>query len=145
MNNDVNVFVLMGGIFNDVRKYLDGVFKEFGLSRPEWLTLALLRTYPDNLSQVAAKAYVGIETSYFTKVLNKLEELGYIDRRIDPTDRRNRILSVPKKKPAELKKIFSVLEQYTSEMQNALSDKEMQSLVAALAKLKQKIPTITVK
>ena len=41
-----NIFHVMGMIFHDARHYMDKQFKQYNLTRNEWLVLAMVRNYP---------------------------------------------------------------------------------------------------
>ena len=125
-------FFVMGNLFHDVRQYLDQQFKKYDLTRSEWLILAMLRINKEGLSQAFAKSYVGLEASYFTKILNELEEKGYIIREIDPNDRRNRIIKVNPKSSRKIKKFFKLIYDFTNAIHHNLSEKQMLELHKSL-------------
>ena len=134
-----NLFVVMGSLFHDARNYLDKQFKTYGLTRPEWLIIALLRVNPQGLSQAFAKSYIGLETSYFTKVLNNLEEKGFIQRQIDPQDRRNRIIKLNPKSTQQTKKMFKVISDLNTTIQSDLNQQQLQELHSALASIAKQL------
>lgn len=133
------LFGLMGSIFNDTRKYLDEQFKQWGLSRTEWLVLAMLRLNPDALTQAEALKYIGVEKSYFSKQLNALEEKGYIIREVDRNNRRNRLIKVNPKSKKQLTKAFALLENFTETIQCDLSNQEIENLHCLLTKIKNRV------
>lgn len=133
---------LMGEIFHYTRLYLDKKFSDMGLSRPEWLLLAMLRLHPDGVSQSEARKYIGIEKSYFTKILNRLEEKLLIVREVDSNNRRNRIISVNPHSKKKLKTIFQLLETYTDDVQVSLSDQEVNRLYKSLLKIRDGVPSL---
>ena len=140
---DKNIFVAMGTIFHITRQYLDTQFRQYDLTRNEWLMLALLRNH-GTVSQKTAKLYIGIEPSYFTKLLNTLEDKGLIIREIDPDDRRNRIIKPNPRAHKKLQKIFKVMYDFNELIQGDLTKKQLQELYQSLQcindKLKQSIP-----
>lgn len=135
MNSKQHLYKLMGGIFQQVRKILDKQFAEIGLSRNEWLVLAMLRLSLDGVSQSEALKYTGVEKSYLSKVLNSLEDKGYIIREIDPVNRRNRIIKPNPKASKQLKVVFNMIHQLTEDSQQELSDREVETLYKLLAKV----------
>lgn len=140
MNTDrQQLFALMGEIFHNTRLILDAHFKSIQLSRPEWLVLAMLRLVPNSLSQAEARRYIGIEKSYFTKVLNQLEEKGYIVREIDAKNRRNRLIKRNPNAGKKLNQIFQFLNDFTNDIQADLTDKEVNQLFQVLFKIRSKI------
>lgn len=136
-----NLFVTMGGLFHDARRLLDEKFKIYDLSRNEWLLLALLRMQPEGIEQSYAKTYIGVETSYFTKILNKLEQRDFIVRHVSPDNRRNRIITVNPKAPASLKKIFKAIHDLNASIQNDLSERQLQQLYKAFDLIDNQLQT----
>ena len=122
------LFIVMGSLFHDSRQYLDEQFKQYDLTRNEWLILALLRVNPDGITQNYAKSYIGVENSYFTKMLNKLENKGFVIREINRDDRRNRIIKINPKLSTKTKKIFKTIFDLHNEIQKDLNKKQMQAL-----------------
>ncbi|MCX7124901.1 MAG: MarR family winged helix-turn-helix transcriptional regulator [Gammaproteobacteria bacterium] len=127
------LFIAMGSLFHDSRQYLDEQFKQYDLTRNEWLILALLRVKPDGITQNYAKSYIGIENSYFTKLLNKIENKGFIIREINRDDRRNRIIKINPKSLTKTKKIFKTIFDLNNEIQKDLNKKQVQALHDAFA------------
>lgn len=126
------LFTVMGTLLHESRKYLDAQFKVFDLTRNEWIILALLRVNPDGVSQHYAKSYIGIENSYFTKLLNKLESKQFIIRTKCPDDRRNKIITLHPKSLTKTKQIFQIIEDHNAEIHMDLNKKELQTIHDAL-------------
>lgn len=126
------LFTDMGTLLHESRKYLDEQFKAFDLTRNEWIILALLRVNPNGISQQYAKSYIGIENSYFTKLLNKLESKQFIIRTKCPDDRRNKIITIHPKSLTKAKKIFQIITDHNDEIHMDLSKKELQIIHDAL-------------
>ena len=133
------LFGLMGGIFHDTRKILDEIFKPMNLSRSEWLVLAMLRLQRDGLPQGEAMKYVGVEKSYFSKMLNLLEDKGYIVREIDTNNRRNRIIKINHDNTDQINKVFNIIRDYTDDVQVDISEEEAKTVRAILLKVQDRI------
>ena len=127
-----NIFHIMGMIFTDARSHLDKQFQHYDLSRNEWLILGMLHKSPDGLSQKFAKLYIGIEPSYFTKMLNTLEDKGFILREIDKNDRRNRIIKVNPRATRKINKIFATLTELNQTIQADLTKSQLTQLYQSL-------------
>ena len=138
-----NLFDLMGKIFHNTRQHLDAEFKRVGLSRPAWLVLAMLRLNPDHLTQAHAKNYVGVENSYFTKILNQLEANGYIIREIDPENRRQRLIKANPKAGKKLQRAFQLIHDITEAVQVDLTDKQISTLYKALSQIQSRAKAYT--
>ncbi|GAG85643.1 unnamed protein product [marine sediment metagenome] len=137
-----SLFLVMGSLSHETRQYLDEQFRQFDLTRPEWLILALLRAHKDGISQSYARSYVGVETSYLTKVLNRLEEKNFIVREIDLNNRRNRIIKINPKSLKTIKKIFAIIDSLNEEIQRDLNEKQMRDLYKSLATIGKRLKII---
>lgn len=140
-----NTFMMMGSLFHNARQYLDQQFKPYGLSRNEWLVLALLRLSDNALSQNFAKSHLAIENSYFTKVLNALEEKQFIVREIDPQDRRNRIIKVNPASAHKVQAIFTIIHDLNIAIQQDLNEAELTALHHALTSIDKRLSALITK
>lgn len=136
-----NLACVLGALLRDIRQHLDQKFKPYELTRYEWLTLAKLRC-ENQISQSILKDYMGIDTSYITKVIDKLEEKGYVTREIDPNDRRNRIIKLKTKTAPNLKNIFKILEEFNTEVQEEVNIKQLTDLYTTLNAMRQKVVSL---
>lgn len=129
----------IGSLLRDARRHNDEQFKSFGLSRYEWLILAMLHKHDGLINQNAIKEYVGIEISYLTKILDKLEAKEFITKEIDPDDRRNRLIKVNPKACPTLRKIYQKLDDFNNSILTDLNEKEKLALFNALEKIHQRV------
>lgn len=127
-----SLFTVMGKLLHESRKYLDEQFKHFDLTRNEWVILALLRVNPEGLSQNYAKSYLGIENSYFTKILKKLESKKYIIRTICFKDKRNKIISIHPDSVKQVKNIFKIIIDHNKEIHMDLNVKQLKTIYDGL-------------
>lgn len=84
-----------GWLTADVARLMRTIFdrrvKTLGLTRPQWLALVRLKRRP-GASQSELADMMEIERAPAGKIVDRLEERGWIERRTDPGDRRiNRI------------------------------------------------------
>ncbi|MEV6901763.1 MarR family transcriptional regulator [Amycolatopsis sp. NPDC051372] len=63
------------------------------LTPPQYVALRVLRSSPD-LDQAALAEATRIDTATLTPLLARLEERGYVVRRVDPGNRRRKLLRV---------------------------------------------------
>ena len=142
VTQEYNIFLAMGNIFHDTRQYCDGLFKAYGLSRNEWLTLAILRNHPQGVSQKFVKSYLGMEPSYFSKMLNSLEEKDFILRETDKNDRRNRIITLNPASKDKTKKIFAIIHDLNKTIQRDLRQTQLDELYASLEQITNRLNTV---
>jgi len=84
-----------GWLTTDVARLMRTVFdrrvKTLGLTRPQWLALVRLKRRP-GASQSELADLMEIEKAPAGKIVDRMQEKGWVERRPDPTDRRiNRI------------------------------------------------------
>ena len=84
-----------GWLVTDVARLIRTVFdrrvKALGLTRPQWLALVRLHRRP-GASQSELADMMEIEKAPAGKIVDRMEEKGWVERRPDPSDRRvNRI------------------------------------------------------
>ncbi len=85
----------IGWLTADVSRLMRTVFdrrvRSTGLTRPQWLALVRLKRRP-GASQSELADMMEIEKAPAGRILDRMEEKGWIERRADPVDRRvNRI------------------------------------------------------
>lgn len=137
-----SLFIDMGTVLNTARQHLDEQFKEYDLTRLEWLILGMLRLDQNGVSQSYAKGYLAVENSYFTKLLNTLESRGFIEREIDKNDRRNRIIKISKNPPAILKDIFQKIYDLNEAIEIDLTSKDLECMHESLRKIQDRLTKI---
>lgn len=130
-----HLLFLIGNIRRDTRILTDQLLKAFELTRYEWLVLACLKHAPELATQRYIREYIGIDDSYLTKVLDKLEARGYILKTICPDDRRFRIIRINPKQKNIIKKIFAKLDQVNDIVLKPLLKKEREFLIQSLQKI----------
>lgn len=84
-----------GWLAADVARLMRTVFdrrvKVLGLTRPQWLALVRLKRRP-GVSQSELAEMMEIEKAPAGKIVDRMQDKGWVERRQDPTDRRiNRI------------------------------------------------------
>ncbi len=84
-----------GWLTTDVARLLRTIFdrrvKALGITRPQWLAIVRLKRRP-GASQSELADMMEIEKAPAGKIVDRLEERGWVERRPDPVDRRvNRI------------------------------------------------------
>lgn len=88
---DLDEMVAIGWLLNDVHRLLSRVFdedfKNLGLTRSQWRVMAHL-LHRDGLMQRELAEIDSIEKAPMGRLLDKLEETGWITRRPDPDDGR---------------------------------------------------------
>lgn len=114
------------------------IMEQYDLSPGEFDTLASLRKYgppyeltPSNICQANLVSSGGM-----TKVLNNLEERGYITRKKHEQDQRSRVVKLTKKGQAIIEEsLCAVLARHEKTLASVLTKKEREELDRLLIKL----------
>ncbi|MDO8953555.1 MAG: MarR family transcriptional regulator [Gammaproteobacteria bacterium] len=119
----------------DARHLLDKKLQHHGLTRYEWMTLALLEVNNGSIVQSELKAYLGIDDSYLSKMLDKLEFKGFVTREVNLNDRRSRLIhSAPTSKKLSAEISHTALE-FSESLLKLLSPDERAQLFNLLEKV----------
>lgn len=82
-----NIAFLCMDVSRLLRKQLDEAARVVGATGAQWRTLLILRRSP-GLTQGALAEYMDVEPMTVCRMVNRLEQAGFVERRRDPADRR---------------------------------------------------------
>ena len=88
----------------------------------------------DNLDQIGLARVLGIDRSTSALVLSKLEGAGWIDRRIDPADRRRRVLLLTEAGRRVLNAVAAPARQVRERLMAAFTPAEQAQFMELMAK-----------
>ena len=88
----------------------------------------------DNLDQIGLARVLGIDRSTSALVLSKLEGAGWIDRRIDPADRRRRVLLLTEAGRRVLNAVAAPARQVRERLMAAFTPAEQTQFMELMAK-----------
>ena len=88
----------------------------------------------DDLDQIGLARVLGIDRSTSALVLSKLEEAGWVSRRIDPTDRRRRVLLLTDEGRRVLKAVAAPARQVRERLMSAFTPTEQTQFLKLMAK-----------
>lgn len=123
----------------DARQLMDKAMQSYNLSRYEWFILLILVIHNGSSSQATLKGYMGIDDSYLSKILDKIEKKGLIERIIDPNDRRSRLVQTATDGLEISKTIFSSAMKINDDMLSVLNHNEREQLLNLLNKVHSSI------
>lgn len=115
---DLNAFLpyrLISAANRTSRAFAERYREEFGISIPEWRVLAHLN-HAGEVSVRDIEARVDMEKSKVSRAATRLEEAGYITKRINDEDRRLLQLRLTPEGRALLARLLPVAMQFQSEM-----------------------------
>jgi DNA-binding MarR family transcriptional regulator len=101
----------------------------------QFALLSALAQSPVDVDQVTLAERVALDTSTSASTLDRMEAKGWIERRLDPKDRRRRVLHIQPQGKAKLKAVLPQVRVAQEDMLAPLSVAERSTLLRLLTKL----------
>lgn len=114
------------------RTTLDRRLKPLGFSQASWRTLIALRREPGGCNQTALADRLGIENPTLVRLLDRMEEQGWVRRVPDPKDRRSKRVELT---DASLELAARMEQEVTTLRAELLADLGAEQLEAAITLL----------
>lgn len=114
------------------RTTLDRRLKPLGFSQASWRTLIALRREPNGCNQTALADRLGIESPTLVRLLDRMEEQGWVRRVPDPKDRRSKRVELTS---ASLELATRMEQEVMALRAELLADLETEQLEAAITLL----------
>ena len=119
-----------------VRRHFAGVLEPFGITLQQYNVLRILRgARPDGLPTLTISERMMEKTPGITRLLDRLEKRGWIERERDPEDRRRVWVKITDDGIDLLGRLDAPIDQADDDCVEALSDREQMQVVRALRKL----------
>ena len=130
-----NIGFLLHDVSRLMRKRFEQNARGLGLTRSQCQVLAHLARN-EGIQQGSLAEILEVEPITLTRIVDKLEEGGFVDRRAHPTDRRIRQLHLTKKAHPLLSEIFAIGAITRGEAFEGVPDAERERLFAILSSMK---------
>lgn len=134
-NDELNESLLIHDIARLTKKYFDRRARMLDLTRAQWLALATLRRCP-GIHQVDLADKLEVEPMTVARLIDRLEEAGFVERKTDKSDRRSKKLYLTKRAQGLMSKLRALALETRSEALMGISEKEHETLVGILHKIK---------
>ncbi len=102
----------------------DERLKPLGLTQSRWITLTHLK-HQDGLQQHQLASRVGVESPSLVRTLDGLEQLGLVERRPCPNDRRGKVVHLTAQASPLLMEMDTILEGNRDQVLAGLSEQEI--------------------
>lgn len=112
-------------------------YRKFGLTIPEWRVVAHL-SQEEKVSIREIYLRVEMDKSKVSRAAARLEKAGYVEKKINPADRRLVELNLTPKGRAMIEEIAPLATGYQEEMMSTLPAESRESLVKAIGTLLEK-------
>jgi DNA-binding MarR family transcriptional regulator len=128
-----------GFLLHDVarllRKKFDQRARALGLSRSQWQVLVHLSRH-EGINQSGLAEILEIENITLGRLVDRLEEAGWVERRPDPRDRRVRLLYMTEKVAPVMESMRELAEMTRNEALEGLKPGEREALIDTLTHIR---------
>lgn len=126
------------------RRALDARLAEAGLSDATWVPLVHLHESGDGITQKELAALVGIDGSSLVRLLDILCRQGLVERRVDASDGRARLVHLTEAGRVRVAEIRRELAKGEAEMLADLSDAEIATMLRHFERIEQRLQGLQV-
>ncbi len=131
MIENFSIAVRLLSIQND--KIANSMLEEYGMTNGQFKVLNLLYARPAfSLRQVDIEEFFQISNPTVTVILNSLEKKGLVERRINPSDSRSKLIGVTEKAEEMRGQMHAVEKSLSGRLDEILSPEEKAQLMALL-------------
>lgn len=136
----------IGYLISDVARLMRTVFdrrmRELGLTRSQWLALTRLHRRP-GLSQSEIADLLEIEKASAGRLIDRLEENGWVERRADPNDRRINRVHLSERAEKVHASIWPIAETTVDDALSDLSEAERRRLTDMMSRVKNTLQVMS--
>src|SRR5579859_7058649 len=118
-----------------IRKLADRRLGVLRLTRAQWQALGSLKRYGP-MTQAALAEIMEVETATIARLIDRLENAGWIARSPDANDRRVKLVSITEKADRIMDEVAVIGQKLRDDMLADLSEAERQQLVGTLSTMK---------
>jgi DNA-binding MarR family transcriptional regulator len=131
-----------GWLTTDIARLMRTIFdrrvKALGITRPQWLAIVRLNRRP-GASQSELADMMEIEKAPAGKIVDRLQERGWVERRADPVDRRINRIFLTERGQRVFDVISPIARATVADAVADLSDYEIALLVQLLGRVKSRL------
>jgi len=118
------------------RTRLNERLRPLGLSQARWMVLLHLSKRGDGVVQKALAEWIGIESPTLVRILDRMTEDGWIERRESTTDRRAKTVHLTRQANAIIKRIDKIAAQLRKEMLVDIDAADIDACMRVLQQIK---------
>jgi MarR family transcriptional regulator, transcriptional regulator for hemolysin len=126
---------LLHDIARLLRKKFDQRARGLGLSRAQWQLLVHLSRH-EGINQSGLAEILEIESITVGRLVDRMEEAGWVERRLDPSDRRARLLYTTEKVAPVMERMRELAEATRNEALAGLSPAARDALIDTLIQVR---------
>src|SRR5450631_3919607 len=135
---DINFLFTLGELHRLVRAYADKQAARYGMTRAQWAVLAKVERY-EGLKQSELADMMDMQPITLTRLIDKLCDNGWIERRSDDSDRRvNRLYLLKAARPL-LGKLSGLRSELTATALEGISPADAHRMLTQLEAIKENV------
>src|SRR5437868_3216116 len=135
---DMHLLFTLGEVQRLVRAYADRQAARYGISRAQWAVLAKVER-AEGLKQTELAEQMEMQPITLTRLIDRLCDNGWIERRSDETDRRVNRLYLRKAARPLLAKLGGLRSELTATALEGINPSDAQRLLANLETIKENV------
>jgi len=135
---DMNFLFALGEVQRLMRAYADKEAARYGITRAQWAVLAKVER-SEGMKQTELAEQLEMQPITLTRLIDKLCDNGWIERRGDETDRRVNRLYLKKAARPLLGKLAGLKSEITAAALEGISPTEAERLVSQLESIKENV------
>jgi MarR family transcriptional regulator for hemolysin len=135
---DMNLLFTLGEVQRLVRAYADRQASRYGITRAQWAVLAKVER-AEGLKQTELAEQMEMQPITLTRLIDRLCDNGWIERRSDDTDRRVNRLYLRKAARPLLGKLSGLRSELTATALEGINPSDAQRLLASLETIKENV------
>jgi len=137
---EIETVFLAGDIGRLFRKRFDTAARAFGVTGPQWRVMGTLQSRPGS-TQAMLAAEMEVEAITTGRMIDRLQKIGFVERRSDPADRRAWLLYLTPAGEDLLVLLRATVEDVMQEALAGFDQPEIGALVALLSRLRDNLST----
>ena len=140
MTGDIGngLLVLLNDVARHIRTYADAEAQSLGLTRAQLTVLVRLDRQPD-VSQNELAAAAEVTPTTIARLIDRLEEIGFVERSHDPADRRIWRLSVTQKGASLMDEVHDFRARLDKALTAGISPTVLKAMVRGLRQMKENV------
>jgi len=121
-----------------LRSYVDQRARENGTTRAQWSVLARLRR-AEGLNQATLAEMLELQPISLTRLLDRLESQELVERRLDPQDRRARLLHLTSAGRKLVDDLDALRAEIAGEVLDSIDEPSLSTTLATLASVRDRL------
>jgi MarR family transcriptional regulator for hemolysin len=135
---DMNFLFTLGELQRLVRAYADRQAARYGITRAQWAVLAKVERF-EGMKQTELAEQMEMQPITLTRLIDRLCDNGWIERRSDDSDRRVNRLYLRKAAKPLLAKLAGLKSELTATALEGISSSDANRLLAQLETIKENV------